>query len=187
MTALRRRQITVDEFLAWAEGRKGRYELYNGVVYAMSPERAGHAETKLATARALATAITKAKLPCWVLPDGMTVRIDKHTAHEPDALVYCGSKVPRDAIEVPNPVIVVEVLSPSTRHVDASAKLAGYFKLPSVHHYLVVDAEQRLVIHHARRAGTPIATRVQDSGTLDLDPPGLKVAVKRLFAEPTDA
>jgi Uma2 family endonuclease len=183
MTALRRRQMTVDEFLAWAEGREGRYELYNGIAYAMSPERAGHAETKLATAQALATAVAKAKLPCWVLPDGMTVRVDKYTAHEPDALVYCGARLPPDAIEVPNPVIVVEVLSPSTRHVDASAKLAGYFRLPSVQHYLVVDAEQRLVIHHARRGSQPIATRVLSTGTLELDPPGLKLPVKRLFAE----
>ncbi len=38
--------MTVDEFLAWAEGEEGRYELYHGQVYAMSPERAGHAQTK---------------------------------------------------------------------------------------------------------------------------------------------
>ena len=36
-------------------------------------------------------------------------------------------------------MIVVEVLSPSTRHIDASKKLAGYFRLPSVAHYLIVD------------------------------------------------
>jgi Uma2 family endonuclease len=42
----------------------------------------------------------------------MTVRIDKETAHEPDALVYCGAKLSSNAVEVPSPVIVVEVLSP---------------------------------------------------------------------------
>src|SRR5262245_18838098 len=128
MPARQKARMTVDEFLAWAEGRKGRYELYNGVVYAMSPERAGHAEVKHAVATALASAIARAKLACWMLPDGMTVRVDKNTAHEPDALVYCGAKLASDAVEVPSPVIVVEVLSPSTRHIDASSKLAGYFK-----------------------------------------------------------
>ena len=57
------------------------------------------------------------------------------------------------AIEVPNPLILVQVLSPSTPHIDASAKLAGYFSLPSVAHYLIVDPDKPLVIHHARREG----------------------------------
>jgi Uma2 family endonuclease len=60
------------------------------------------------------------------------VRIDETTAHEPDAVVYCGPRLPASAIEVPNPVIVVEVLSSSSRHIDAQIKLAGYFRLPSV-------------------------------------------------------
>lgn len=173
--------MTVDEFLAWAEGRKGRYELHNGVVYAMSPERAGHAEVKHCVATALGSPIARAKLACWMLPDGMTVRINEATAHEPDALVYCGARLPPDAVEVPSPVIVVEVLSPSRRHIDASSKLAGYFKLPSVHHYLVVDPDDRIVIHHSRGEGELIATRIMRSGTLDLTPPGMRVPVARLF------
>jgi len=181
MSGLPQKRMTVDEYLAWAEGRPGRYELYNGVVYAMAPERAAHAEVKHAVANALSSAIAKARLPCWMLPDGMTVRVDKNTAHEPDALVYCGKKLADNAIEVPNPAIVVEVLSPSTRHIDASAKLAGYFRLPSVHHYLIVDSEKRLVIHHCRGEGDLIATRLAGKGTLDLSPPGLKVPVARLF------
>lgn len=181
MAARQHKRTTVDEFLAWAEGRKGHYELYNGVVYARSPERAGHAEVKHAVASALAAAIARAKLQCWMLPDGMTVRIDRHTAHEPDALVYCGSKLPSSAVEVPSPVIVAEVLSPSTRHIDASAKLAGYFTVASICHFLIVDPERRLVIHHSRGARGAIDTRIVASGTIDLSPPGLALNVARLF------
>ena len=114
MTVLTRARMTVDQFLAWAEGRLGRHELYRGEVYAMSPETAGHAETKAAIHMALLAAIRARGLPCHVLPDGMTVRIDDSTAFEPDAVVYSGEKLPRSAIEVPTPLIVVEVLSPST-------------------------------------------------------------------------
>jgi Uma2 family endonuclease len=42
------RKMTVDEFLVWAEGREGRWELYNGVPYRMAPERTGHFEVKYA-------------------------------------------------------------------------------------------------------------------------------------------
>ena len=73
---------------------------------------------------------------------------------EPDALVYCGTKLSPSAIEVPHPVVVVEVLSPSTRHIDLSAKLADYFRLASVAHYLIVDSEKPRIIHHARGAAT---------------------------------
>ena len=121
--------MTVDEYLAWAEGRPGRHQLYAGVVYAMAPERAAHAATKYATQTALLAGIKRARLDCHMLPDGMTVRVNQHTAHEPDALVYCGPEVPGNSLEVPEPVIVVEVLSPSKRHVDASLKLVGYFSV----------------------------------------------------------
>ncbi len=48
MTALAKTRMTVDEYLAWAVGRPGRYELFGGEVYAMAPETSGHAETKYA-------------------------------------------------------------------------------------------------------------------------------------------
>ena len=78
-------------------------------------------------------------------------------------------------------MIVVEVLSPSTRHVDASAKLAGYFRIPSVQHYLIADLENRLVIHHARGEGDTLATKLIREGTLWLDPPGIELTVGELF------
>ncbi|CAO4184962.1 hypothetical protein CLBKND_04531 [Methylorubrum aminovorans] len=53
----------------------------------MSPERIRHAETELATYQALGAAIRTAGLPCRVLPDGVTVRIDAFASFEPDALV----------------------------------------------------------------------------------------------------
>jgi Uma2 family endonuclease len=109
------------------------------------------------------------------------VRIDAYTAHEPDTLVYCGEELPDSAIEVPNPVIVVEVLSPATRHIDASSKLAGYFRIPSLQHYLIVDPDRRFVIHHARSAGDVLATRVVHEGSIALSPPGIEVAVGDFF------
>ena len=91
-------KLTVDEYLAWAQDKPGRFELYAGIVYAMAPERAGHAKVKFAVQKALETAAQEAGLPCHMLPDGMTVRVDAHTAHEPDALVYCGEELPDSAI-----------------------------------------------------------------------------------------
>src|SRR5436190_3566552 len=98
MSALPKHKMSVDEYLAWAEDQPGRFELYAGVVYAMAPEQAKHAETKYAVQTALLNGIRQAHIPCHMLPDGMTVRVDHDTAHEPDALVYCGPKIADTAI-----------------------------------------------------------------------------------------
>jgi Uma2 family endonuclease len=182
MTALTKPRMTVDEFLAWAMTQPGRYELHRGEVYVMSPENAGHAETKFAIQAALWAGIRAARLPCHVLPDGMTVRIDDKTGYEPDAIVYCGPKIARSAVEVPNPLIIVEVLSPSTRSVDLSVKLAAYFRLPSVAHYLIVDPAQPLIIHHTRGTGDTLFTRVVTDGGLALDPPGLQLVIADIYS-----
>lgn len=176
------RKMTVEEFLSWTEEQPGRYELVDGVAMAMSPERSGHARTKHRVAKALENAITDAELDCEMMPDGMTVRVNDFLAYEPDALVYCGRKIDDDAVIVPNPVIVVEVLSPGTKAVDFGGKLEGYFKIESVEHYLIVNVTSQSVIHHRRGAAGLIETRVVGEGDeLKLEPPGVALGIVDLF------
>jgi Uma2 family endonuclease len=181
-TALK--QMDVDAFLDWAEGREGRWELHDGAPVMMAPERAVHAETKAETYVALRNEVKRAGLPCRVYPDGMAVRIDARTTFEPEASVVCGPRPPGDTIAIDDPVIVAEVLSPSTAAVDHGRKLSGYFSLPSIQHYLILDPERRVVIHHKRGSGDAIETRVLTGGAARLDPPGFDVAVEALFPEP---
>lgn len=174
-----RRAITVEEYLTWGatQSERKRTELINGQIVAMTPERVEHVEVKLAAALSLKTAIARAGLRCHALGDGMTIRIDDHTAYEPDALVYCGEKLARGSVIVPNPMIVVEVLSPTTAHSDTSGKLIGYFRLASVSHYLVLDPDRRTVTHHARgHAPTTLAV-----GAIRLDPPGIELTIDALL------
>jgi Uma2 family endonuclease len=183
--SLAKTRMSVDAYLAWAREHPGRYEFFDGEVYAMSPEGAGHAAIKFAVQSALDRSIRAARLPCRMLPDGMTVRVDDSTAYEPDALVYYGERLPPSAVLVPNPIILVEVLSPSTRHIDASAKLSGYFRLPSVMHYLIVDPLRPLLVHHARNAGSDtILTRIVTDGSIVLDPPGIALTIADIYGDP---
>lgn len=181
MNVATKQRFTVDEYLAWAEGRPGRYELYGGTVYAQAAERAAHAKMKLALQMALVTSVRARRLPCHVMPDGMSVRIDDMTAYEPDAQVYCGPELPPSSLLVPNPIIVVEVLSPSSQHIDAGTKLEGYFRVPSVAHYLIVDPDKPMIIHHARRSDDSILTRIVREASITLDPPGLEFALSDLY------
>ncbi len=96
-------------------------------------------------------------------------------------MVNCGPPMEDDAIAAPNPVVVVEVLSPRTRAVDAGAKLTDYFRLPSVQHYLMVRTDRRVLVHHRRNASAGIDTALLSAGELRLDPPGLTLGVEALF------
>ena len=170
----RRTEFTADEFIAWAlEQATGRFELDNGAVVAMAPERIDHTRAKRNATIALHNAIGARGCPCEVLPDGASVRINERTVYEPDALVRCGPLSPGGEMEVSDPVIVVEVVSPSSRGIDTGSKLAAYFSLPSVLHYLIVDTDKRLVIHHHRDGKGEIGVRDPRGGPAFARSPGL--------------
>jgi Uma2 family endonuclease len=178
------RSLNVEQFLAWAERQEeGKYELIDGVVIMQQSQRWGHARAKARAHKALERAIEEQGLGYFVAPDGMTVRVAEQTAFEPDALVAPLPEPAPDSLEIPNPVIVVEVLSPATARMDATTKLRGYFEVPSVQHYLIVDPEDRTVTHHKRGAGV-IETRIMADGALMLDPPGIAIGVGDIFASP---
>lgn len=185
MTALTKLRMTADEFIAWAseqpDGR--RYELASGEVVAMSPERVRHNESKGNVYFALRQALRSQGLPCRAHADGLSVRIDETTVYEPDALVRCGDPLDGNAVEVSDPMIIVEVVSPSSLTIDTGAKLEDYFRLPWVRHYLIVNSNNRSVIHHSRREDGRIETHVIRSGPLTFDPPGLMVQVESFFED----
>lgn len=191
MTAARQPKpprMTVDAFLDWAERQPGgRYELVDGEVWAMASETVLHVRVKSRAFAALDRAVEASGLPCEALGDGATVRVAPETAYEPDALLRCGPDLPDDGgLEVPDPLLVVEVLSPSSRAVDTGRKFAGYFALPSLRHYLILDPVARTVLHHRRDGeGGPISSALlrdaAEGPSLLLDPPGLLVPVAALF------
>ncbi len=174
--------ISREDYRRWAaEQPRGRFERIDGRIVAMAPERVSHVRVKSAVWLALRDAIRAAGLPCEAIGDGVAIEVGD-SDYEPDALVNCGERMVDDAIAAPNPVVVVEVLSPSTRGSDPGAKLAGYFLVPSVLHYLIVDAVKRVVIRHRRAEDEgAIDTMVLGSGTIRLDPPGFEVSVDDFY------
>ena len=169
-----------EEYREWcAQQVSGRYERVDGRIVAMAPERGAHLRVKFAVCLALRNAVRAAGVPCQALPDGATVEIGE-CDYEPDALVNCGAAMEDDAIAAPNPVIIVEVLSPGTRAVDTGAKLIDYFQVPSVAHYLVVHPTKRVVTHH-RRTADGIDTRIIVAGRIEMDPPGITVSLDEIY------
>ena len=134
-------RMTVDEFLRWSQRQdSGRYELEDGRVISMPAETFGHVKIKDLVKDALKAAIARSSIPYISLPDGMAVRIDGKTAFEPDVLVVALPEPPLDALEIANPIIVVEVLSPSSARHDRITK-RRFFLSHGVPTYWVIDGE----------------------------------------------
>lgn len=125
--------MTVDEFLVWADGREGKFELDDGAIVAMAPERLAHGRMKVAVHSALANAIRTAGLTCESILDSIAVRITPTTSYIPEVLIHCGERLAGDVRETASPIVVVEVLSPSSGYRDVGTKLPGYFRVAAIH------------------------------------------------------
>lgn len=185
MGALPQTRMTVPEFFAWWEDQapEDRFELVDGEVVAMGRDNVRHNEAKIRALLALREGIAAAELDCQAYIDGIGVSPDDRNFRLPDAVVNCGP-VAADATILPNPVIVLEIVSPRSESRDVHEKLADYFAIDSIMHYLIVYPERRYVVHHARSdRSSPVQTTFARSGRIELAPPGMGVSVEVLVGE----
>ncbi len=84
-----------------------------------------------------------------------------------------------------SPLIVVEVVSPSSERDDTDFKLVDYFSVASIRHYLIIFSDKRVVVHHQRNPAGDIATRIASDGDIALTPPGMTVSVNALLGPPS--
>jgi Uma2 family endonuclease len=185
MGALPKTSMAFPEFFSWWEKQSedGRFELVDGHVYVMGRDRVGHNRAKLRAVNALQAAITAANLDCAAFTDGVGVSPNTRNFRLPDAAVNCG-KVDDDNSVLPNPVIVVEIVSPSIETRDVNEKLTDYFAIKSVCHYLIIFPGRNLIVHHSRKnESDKIETAFVASGIIALSPPGISVGVADLLGE----
>jgi Uma2 family endonuclease len=176
-------RLSRSEFQRWAANQpRGRFERVAGTPIAMAPERWVHARLKARIWRALDREIRISGLPCKAAPDGMTVEIDDDTDYELDALVNRGDPIADEATAAPNPMVIVEVLSPRTECLDTGGKLADYFQLPSVRQYLLVRPLRREIIQHCR-TGERIETCIIRSGSVELDPSNIRLSLDEIYGD----
>ena len=180
---------TVDEFLRWSAVQEhGRYELERGRIVVMQAENTRHAKTKVRIYNALVASIAKSRVAYYALPDGPKVTVSDRRAYEPDALIAPLPEVADDALEVPNPVVVFEVLSPTPASVrrDLTDKVVGYALVPSIEHYIVIDPADRVVLHFRRRGDLLVPPAEPTVDILRLDAVGIEVAIEDMLgAKPT--
>lgn len=128
--------MDADAFLAWAEGREGKYELVDGRVMAMSGAQRRHDRVVVNCIASLVNQL--AGKPCQPGSSDLAVKVSARWVRRPDALVDCGP-TPENALYAHNPVFVLEVLSPTTRQSDLVRKLNEYQALEGMLYVLFLE------------------------------------------------
>lgn len=114
-TSTRAIPTTPAEFLAWENRQRQRYELVGSVVRTMTGGTVGH---NLLAGRVLTALQTQLGPGCTAHRSDLKVTSPAGMVSYPDVLVRCGP-FDEDATEAGNPVLIVEIPSPSTRGVRA--------------------------------------------------------------------
>jgi Uma2 family endonuclease len=182
-TTLRRVHHSYAEYLALEEEASARHEYLDGEIYAMAGGSPDHA----ALAAALIDVI-RSQLPRgWrMFTSDLRVRIPATgLSTYPDAAVVCGGtqRAADDALAVVNPLLLVEVTSPSTEEYDRGEKLRHYKNLPSVREVLIASHREPHLTLHRREDGDWTVLAAERGGVLNLASVAARVAVDEVYRD----
>src|SRR3984893_4055854 len=133
------KRMTVSEFLRWEDGTDTRYELLEGFPMAIAPPAPAHGLLAAQLCIRIGVAL-QSRRPCMVQVEAGIARQDRDdTCYVADLAVTC--KPPRRGDQlIADPVLIVEILSPSSGLYDRQTKVADYRRIPSVEEILLMDS-----------------------------------------------
>jgi Uma2 family endonuclease len=136
-------KLSIAEYLTWEAAQADRSEFFRGEVFAMVGGRRGHGRVVANLMRHLGNHLDGS--PCQVFSENMKVQVNDDAVLYPDVFVTCDKNFsPNDAVFTA-PLLIIEVLSPSTQRYDRSEKFAIYRKLASLREYVLIDPETRRI------------------------------------------
>lgn len=129
--------LTEAEYLATEPASEVKREYIDGQVYAMAGAGYNHNCISANMLRKFGNHLEGT--PCATFMADIKVKLGKDYVY-PDVLVDC-TKMAGDDYFSTSPVIIVEVLSRSTRKTDTTTKLIRYINLPSLQEYVLIEAD----------------------------------------------
>jgi len=169
MAVERVRQMSVEEYLDFTETCEEWYEYIDGELYLMTPPIFRH--NVISSNIVFNLRLLMAGKSCQALGMGQGILVGETKILIPDVSVVCGDPVLEyDTRLLLNPVLVGEVLSPTTASMDRGAKRDYYFDVPTIAIYLFVDPQRPTVELHTRDdAGWRIETYASIDDDLPLE------------------
>jgi Uma2 family endonuclease len=175
-----RKPMTREDFLLWAEGQEGRYEFDGVQPVGMTAGTNNHGTISNNLNFQLTLRLENS--PCRSMPpEGGGVATIGGKVRSPEATVTCSKIRGRDRL-IPNPVIVFEVISESTRRIDQVEKLREYHAVATIKRYVIIEQTGVAITVHARQGHEPWTTMPYGAGdVLDLPEIGIQLPVDLLY------
>jgi Uma2 family endonuclease len=145
-------KLTEEEYLALERAAESKSEFLNGETFAMSGVSMQHARIE----RNLLTELTSllSERDCEAFPSNLRVKVGASGGYfYPDVSVVCGEPMLADHFQdiLLNPIVIVEVLSPSTEKYDRGLKFQHYVDIASLKDYILIEQGKTLIEHYTRR------------------------------------
>ena len=139
--AYQKQHFSVQEYLELEKKSQVKHEYYKGEIFAMSG--AGVRHNIIATNVTVALSIALKGSGCRAYGSDMRMHIPENTLFTyPDISVICGDVIPSEADEdtATLPVVIIELLSPSTKNYDRGEKFMLYRAIPTLKDYILIDS-----------------------------------------------
>ena len=184
MSTALRKPMTRDAFFAWAQAQEEPYEFDGFEPVAMTGGLMGHSRMIGRLNRQLGNRLDGKS--CETVGPEAGIATVGNAVRYPDAVITC-SPVEDNARLVPNPVIVFEVISPTSIRTDRIVKLREYQAVPSIRRYIIIETDAIAVTVFSRdTGGAPfIATGLGEEDTIELPEAGIAIPVAVLYAAAT--
>ncbi len=166
-----------EDYLAYEHEQLQRHELVDGYLYAMTGASDRHEEIALNLAAALRIHLRGTS--CRVYKGDLKLRVADDFFY-PDVFVRC-SEERGDAYFKTDPVLIAEILSPSSQRYDRGDKRLAYSSLPTLQEYLLISQDQMLVeVHFVRQRDRRLL--LKDPGdSLVLESVGFSIPLAELY------
>jgi Uma2 family endonuclease len=176
MSAPLAKPLSLEEFLAWERRQDLRYEFDGVRIVAMTGGSLNHS----AIATNIVTALERRlRPPCRAYRGDVKVRAADSVRY-PDAVVTC-SPVDGRSDMVPEPVVVFEVLSPSTAVVDRMVKNQEYRATPSIQRYVMLEQTRIGATVFARVADNWVGTVFLGEAMLEMPELGIGIPLEEFY------
>jgi Uma2 family endonuclease len=178
-------EMTYAEYVVRERSSPEKHEYLHGHAYAMAGGTPAHGALSASFGRLLGNALVGR--PCRVYSSDVRVRVRATgLSTYPDLSVVCGTLEtdPDDPDAIANPILLGEVLSPSTASYDRGAKAAHYRRIPSLREYVLVAQEEPRIELHRFRDGRWQVLEAVAGEQLVLASIGAEIEVSAVYADP---
>jgi len=173
------------DYLSLARASEVKHEFFDGEMFLMAGGTKEHSQVAANVIRALGNAL--AGSPCCVLTSDMKIKLPTGLYTYPDSSVVCDQPQYQDDRKdvLLNPLLVVEVLSPTTEAYDRGQKFRHYQTCPSLREYVLIAQDRSAVDHYLRQpSGQWLLTTFESlDATMPLPTLGVALRMNEIYAK----